>query len=80
MTNVREYDQPGIYEIVVMGKLDPIWSHWFANMLIIFQPDGNTLITGLITDQASLYGVISRMRDQGMVLVSVQRINEKGER
>ncbi len=74
MTNGREYDKPGVYEIVVKGKLDSRWSRWFANMQIIPRPDGNTLIAGPIADQAALYGVISRMRDLGMVLISVQRV------
>jgi len=73
MTNGREYDRPGVYEIVVKGKLDSRWSRWFANMQIIPRPDGNTLLTGPIADQSALYGVISRMRDLGMVLISVQR-------
>ena len=74
MTNGREYDQPGVYEIVVKGKLDSRWSRWFADLQIIPQPDGNTLLTGPIADQAALYGVISRMRDLGMVLIGVQRV------
>jgi hypothetical protein len=74
MSNGREYDKPAVYEIVVKGKLDPRWSRWFADLQIIPQPDGNTLVTGPIADQAALYGVISRMRDLGMVLISVQRV------
>jgi hypothetical protein len=80
MSNGREYDRSAVYEIVVRGKLDPLWSRWFADLQIIPQPDGNTLITGPITDQAALYGVISRMRDLGMVLISVHRIFERRER
>lgn len=71
MTNGREYDRPGVYEIMVKGRLDSRWSRWFAGLQIISQPDGNTLLTGSIADQAALYGVISRMRDLGMVLISV---------
>ena len=71
MTTDRAYDMPGIYEIVIRGKLDTHWSRWFAGLQIIPQPDGNTLLTGPIADQAALYGVISRMRDLGMVLISV---------
>ena len=74
MPNGREYDTPSVYEIVVRGKLDSRWSRWFAGLQIIPQPDGNTLVTGPIADQAALYGVISRMRDLGMVLISVQRM------
>ncbi len=80
MTNGKEYDRPGVYEIVVKGKLDSRWSRWFADLQIIPQPNGNTLVTGPIADQAALYGVISRMRDQGMVLISVHRIFDGGER
>ena len=79
MTNGREYDHPAIYEIMVKGKLDLRWSRWFADLQIIPQPDGNTLLTGQIADQAALYGVISRMRDLGMVLISVQRMFDRGE-
>jgi hypothetical protein len=74
MTRVWEYDSEGIYKILVRGNLDTRWSRWFADLQIIPQPDGNTLITGPIADQAALYGVISRMRDLGMVLISVERI------
>ena len=80
MINGREYDRPGVYEIVVKGKLDSRWSRWFADLQIIPLPNGNTLVTGPLTDQAALYGVISRMRDQGMVLISVHRIFDRGER
>ena len=78
MTNGRAYDRPAVYEILVRGKLDPIWSRWFADMQIIPKPDGNTLIRGPIADQAVLYGAINRMRDLGMVLISVQRV-QKGK-
>jgi hypothetical protein len=74
MTNGREYDRPAIYEIMVKGRLDLRWSRWFADLQIIPQPDGNTLLTGQIADQAALYVVISRMRDLGMVLIAVHRV------
>jgi hypothetical protein len=78
----RFYDQwerirPTVYEIVVKGKLDLRWSRWFADLQIIPQPNGNTLLTGPITDQAALYGVISRMRDLGVVLISVHRVSRE---
>jgi hypothetical protein len=74
MSNGREYDKPAIYEIRVRGKLDARWSHWFANMQIVAQPNGECMLTGPIRDQAALYGAISRMRDLGLVLVSVHRV------
>lgn len=77
MTNGREYDKPAVYEIVVKGKLDSRWSRWFADMQIIPQTDGSSLIRGLIPDQSTLYSVISRLRDLGMVLISVRRIRRE---
>ena len=79
MTSGREYDRPAIYEIRVRGKLDARWSRWFANLQIIPQPDGESLLTGPVDDQAALYGVISRMRDLGLVLISVHRVSREEE-
>jgi hypothetical protein len=77
MTNGREYDRPAVYEIMIKGKLDSRWSRWFADLQIIPQPNGCNLITGPITDQAALYGVISRMRDLGLVLISVRCVRRE---
>jgi len=74
MTNGREYDKPAVYEIVVKGKLDSRWTRWFADLQVSPQPNGNSLLTGPIADQSALYGVISRLRDLGLVLVSVHRV------
>ena len=74
MTHGREYDKPAVYEILIKGKLDSRWSHWFADLQVIPQPNGNSLLTGPIADQSALYGVISRLRDLGLVLVSVHRV------
>ena len=75
MTSGQEYDRPAIYEIRVKGRLDARWSRWFANLAIVPQPDGECLLTGPIRDQAALYGVVSRMRDLGLVLISVYRVS-----
>ena len=79
MTSEREYDSPAIYEIRVKGKLDARWSRWFANLQIVPQPNGESLLTGSVPDQAALYGVISRMRDLGLVLISVHRVPREEE-
>jgi hypothetical protein len=79
MTGTRDYDKPAIYEIRVKSKLDARWSRWFANMQIIPQPNGECLLTGPVADQAALYGAISRMRDLGLVLVSVRRVSSREE-
>ena len=75
MSSEREYDSPAIYKIRVKGNLDARWSRWFANMQIIPQPNGECLLTGPIRDQAALYGAISRLRDLGLVLISVHRVS-----
>ena len=74
MANGREYDLEATYEIRVRGRLDQRWSKRLAGMEIVPQPDGETLIAGAVADQAALYGLISRMRDLGLVLISVQRV------
>ena len=80
MANGREFDKPAVYEIRVRGQLDERWSRWFADLVIIPQPNGCSLFTGPIADQAALYGVISRLRDLGLVLISVHRVpREEGK-
>ena len=61
-------------EIVVDGRLDPRRSGWFEGMTLTSQPDGATRITGTVADQAALYGLISRIRDLGLKLISVNPI------
>ena len=77
MTSGRAYDRPAIYEIRVQGRLDARWSSWFANMQIIPQSDGECLLIGPIRDQAALYGAISRLRDLGLVLISIYRVSRE---
>lgn len=66
--------EPFEIEIVIAGRLDPRRAGWFEGMTLTSQPDGSTAITGLVTDQAALFAIISRIRDLGMSLVSVNRI------
>jgi len=73
MTGAREYDAQAVYEICVFGKLDPRWSRRLYDMQISALPDGETLIAGPVADQSALYGLLSRMRDLGLVLISVRR-------
>jgi hypothetical protein len=73
MTRAQDYDVQAVYDIRVWGKLDSRWSRRLSDMQIVPQPDGETLITGPVADQAALYGLLGRMRDLGLVLVSLQR-------
>jgi hypothetical protein len=73
MTNARAFDQQATYEIRIKGRLDARWSRWFGGMALVPQPGGDCLLVGPVADQAALYGMFSRMRDMGLVLVSVYR-------
>lgn len=68
------------YELRVQGHLDDRWSDWLGSLAVRRQDDGTTVLTGPIVDQAGLHGVITRIRDLGLPLVSVQRLGPGSER
>ncbi len=59
------------YRIRVRGHLDDSWSDWFGGLTLRRQEDGTTLLTGQVADQAALHGLIARIRDLGLPLLSV---------
>ena len=61
------------YQIRIEGHLSCEWAEWFDGLTITLEEDGTTLLRGPIADQAALYGVLRRIRDLGMPLVSVDR-------
>lgn len=63
-----------VYEIRIQGVLDPQRADWFPGMSIHSLPEGDTVLSGPVIDQAALHGLLSRIRDLGVPLVSVQRI------
>ena len=65
------------YEIVIRGHLPPHWIVAFEGMEIHSQLDGNTCIAGSLPDQSALYGLIMRLRDLGINLVSVNAVDRK---
>ena len=73
-----KFDQTAIYQIKMQGRLDERWAHWFDGMSIAFEraEDGSTMavLTGSVIDQAALYGLINRIRDLGLPLISVGRV------
>jgi hypothetical protein len=62
------------YEIRIAGHLDAHWADWFDGMSIILEEDGTTLLSGPVPDQPALYGLLRKVRDLGLPLVSVNQI------
>ena len=67
--------EAGRYEIRLTGHLDAHWTAWFDGLAVSHQSDGTTVISGPIPDQAALHGVLQRVRDLGLPLVSVHRLD-----
>jgi len=63
--------QPVVYQIRIKGHLGHQWTDWFEDLTITLEEDGDTLLTGPVVDQAALHGLLKRVRDSGMSLVSV---------
>jgi hypothetical protein len=77
MTNKAEArTAPIVYEIRVEGRLTDQWSDWFEGLTITLEDDNHTLITGPVTDQAALHGLLKKVRDLGMPLVSVNPLEQ----
>lgn len=61
------------YQIRIKGHLDERWMRWFEGFTVLQQPDSETFISGTMIDQAALFGVLNRIRDLGLELISVQQ-------
>ena len=70
-------NQPGTYQIRIMGHLGHQWSSWFEGMTISLEENGETLLTGQVTDQAALHGLLKKVRDTGLQLISVIQVQIK---
>jgi hypothetical protein len=62
---------PRCYELRLAGRLDSRWSAWFGRLTITLEEDGTTALRGPVTDQAELHGLLTKVRDLGVTLVSV---------
>jgi len=74
-----------VYQIRIEGHLDDQWADWFSGLTVILEENGDTLLTGAVVDQAALFGLLKKVRDLGMPLVSLNRVEsgksviQKGE-
>ena len=64
-------NHPVVYQIRLKGHLDDRWADWFGGLTITLEENGDTLLTGPVPDQAALFGLLRRVRDLGMPLVSI---------
>ena len=76
MTNQRKYQDAKKYRIKLRGCLDPKWSDWFEQMAIATD-GGDTILSGPVADQAALHGLLIRIRDLNLTLLSIERIEPK---
>jgi hypothetical protein len=67
----RDADQPMVYQIRLKGHLSRQRMDWFEGLIVTLEEDGNTLMTGTMIDQAALHGILKKIRDLGMPLLSV---------
>jgi hypothetical protein len=72
MDNVGRRDEQPVYQIRVQGVLNEQWSDWLAGLTITPQADGSTLLVGPVRDQAALHGLLNKIRDIGLPLLSVE--------
>ena len=68
-----------MYEIRLQGQLDQRWSDWFEGFALAIESDGTTILTGPVTDQAALHGLLRRVSDLGVTLISVNELHEENE-
>lgn len=78
MSNKRSPDrdavQPRVYQIRVKGHLGRQWTEWFEGLTITLEEGGDTLLIGTVIDQAALHGLLKKVRDLGMPLLSVNSV------
>jgi hypothetical protein len=76
MTNERAFNERAIYQIRVKGNLDRRWSDWFDGFTITPEGDDETLLVGPVADQSALHGLLHKIRDLGLPLLCVKKLEE----
>ena len=75
----NEPSRPMVYEIRIKGHLGQQWRDWFMGLNILLEEDGNTVLAGAVVDQSALHGILKKVRDLGMPLVSVNPVGSVSE-
>ena len=75
MTQSPKRQMPAGYRLRVDGHLDDHWSPWFGDLTLTHEDDGTTSLTGVVSDQAELHGLLTKIRDLGVTLISVEAID-----
>ena len=75
ITSEIDPGQPLVYQIRIKGHLGRQWTDWFEGLAITLEDNGETLLTGPVVDQAALHGLLKKVRDLAMPLLSVIRVN-----
>lgn len=70
-------EKPYFYEIRVEGQITECWSDWFEGLAIRNAPDGGTILSGLISDQAALFGVLNKIQGLNLILISINRTEHR---
>ena len=79
MSHTSDSRQPVVYEIRIAGHLPPQWGDWFEGLAVTLEPDGTTLLSGPVVDQAALYALLKKVRDTGLTLIAVNQTPSKQE-
>ena len=74
-----EQARPEVYQIVVKGQLDRDWSDWFEGLTVTLADNGDTILTGPLVDQTALHGLLIKIRDLGLPLVSLTLLESRGD-
>jgi hypothetical protein len=75
MSETMSANEAGRYEIRIKGRLDSRWAAWFNGLNLTNAGDGTTLIHGVVADQSALHGLLQKVRDVGLPLISVSRVD-----
>jgi hypothetical protein len=75
MTQSPKRQMPAGYRLRVAGHLDHHWSPWLGDLTLAHEDDGTTSLTGAVADQAELHGLLTKVRDLGVTLISVEAID-----